>query len=94
VQIAQDVLRGVLDGGLSVTINEARLRELEKSADHLGRDLEHSMKKLEHQLSLEEFGHRMGELGRDIGEAARSATDDMRTIIERAIENGQARPIR
>jgi hypothetical protein len=118
LQVAQDVLRGLIDGGVSVEIDEAKLerhlraldeldfgdrvRELEKSADHLGRDLEHSMKELDHHLDslhdlaepMREFSERMGEVGRGIGDAVRAATDEMRAILERAIERGQARPIK
>jgi hypothetical protein len=36
----------------------------------------------------------MGDIGRDIGEAVRKATDEMRVIIERSIDSGQARPIK
>jgi hypothetical protein len=87
---------------------EHHMEALEKSADRLGDQIEHSMRGFEHQLNGDldqrmkdldnhlrdlDFGH-FGDLGRSAGDAAKHATEEMRTLIERALKNGQARPVR
>jgi beta-lactamase regulating signal transducer with metallopeptidase domain len=87
---------------------EEHIRALEKSTDHLDHQIEHSMRELEHHLKGDidermkdldqrlrdlDFSH-LSEFGRSTSDAAKQATDEMRTLIDRAIRNGQATLVR
>ena len=127
LMVAEQALRGLSEGGLTMSpLEESMLKQLhsldtsgleqhmqslEKSADHLGQQIEHSMRAFEHDLKggleeqMKELDHHfrdfdfkafehLGELGRSTGDTAKQATEEMRALIERAIKNGQAKPIR
>ena len=63
---------------------------------HLKGGLEEQMKELDHHFrdfDFKAFEH-LGELGRSASDRGEQATEEMRALIERAIKNGEARPIR
>src|SRR5262249_29416024 len=63
---------------------------------HLEGDLGERMKDLHHDLRGLDFKDvcHWSEFGRSVDEATRQATEEMRALIERAIKNGQASPVR
>jgi hypothetical protein len=66
------------------------MRELEH---HLKSDLGGRMKDLDRRLRDLDFSH-LSEFGQTMSDSARHATDEMRALIDRAIRNGLATPVR
>ncbi len=87
---------------------EEHMRALERSSDHLDQQIEHGMRGFDHHLNQDldqrmkdldnhvrdlDFAH-LGDVGRSASDAARNATEEMRALIDRAIRNGRATPVR
>jgi bla regulator protein blaR1 len=87
---------------------EQQTRALERYGDNLDQQIEHGMRELEHHLKSDlggrmkdldrrlrdlDFSH-LSEFGQTMSDSARHATDEMRALIDRAIRNGLATPVR
>ena len=72
---------------------ERSMREFEH---HVEGGLEEQLKELDrdvHDFDVQAFAH-LGGLGRSAGDTASQAAEKMRALIQRAIKNGQASPVR
>jgi len=72
---------------------ERSMREFEH---HVESGLEEQLKELDrhvHDFDVQAFAH-LGGLGRSAGDTASQAAEKMRALIQRAIKNGQASPVR
>ena len=66
----------------------ARLRPLQPAFIQLGRQMAEASK------PMEELGRKMAELGREQARISRDADKTVRSLIQEALQNGQAKPVR
>lgn len=74
---------------------EAKMQDLERDMATLGKRLEAEGKPMEKLgAEMDVLGEQMSALGKQMDEASRQAEDRMRSLIERTVASGTARPVR